>query len=686
MSLTSPAPISHAVTFRQMRTGLLLLAVAAFLWMIFGIWPAWLSWLLESKKTFVSAIMNGVTLAGLYFLVASGFTLVFGLMRNVNLAHGSLYLLGAYTGYDVAQWSNNWFAGVLAGTIAAGAVGALLQVLVFQRLAGDELRQTLVTIGMSIVAADLMLAVWGGKTYQFTIPEWIDGAVATPIITAIKSNGQAVTMRYPLYRLVVLGVSIVIGAGLWLTLNKTKIGMMIRAGVDDRAMLSVTGVNVRWLFVGVFAIGGMLAGFSGVIGGSALSVAPGEDVRYLLASLVVVIVGGMGSITGAAIGALLIGLAEQIGLVYFPTYGIVLTFVIMVATLAISPQGIISNQRTRSADPPRVALPGDIVTARLSPATALLAAGLAVFPLIVPPFIAFQLGAQSLILGMIALSLMVLAGYGGMVSLAQLTVAGIAGYSVAILGPNGTGVLGFNWPWWLYIPAAILIAGAVSALIGMIAVRTIGIYTIMITLAVATAFFFFAQQNYSLFNGHSGFRGVQPPIVFGIDWRQQVPFYYLTLGIAALGYVAVIYCARSPFGRALMATRDNPRRMRAVGYDVTFLRVTAYFLAGLIAGTAGVLFVWFNGRISPGTVGVSEVIGILVIAVIGGLRHPIGPFIGAAFYVLLKTFAIDLVGADRFNTLIGLVFLIIVFVSPDGIFGLWRRVAPRLALPSLRES
>ena len=166
--------------------------------MVFGVWPEWLEWLLDSKKAFVSAVLNGVTLAGLYFLVASGFTLVFGLMRNVNLAHGSLYLLGAYIGYDVTQWTSNWFLGVIAGTLALGAVGALLQILVFQRLAGDELRQTLVTIGISIVAADLMLAVWGGKTYQFTIPEWLDGAVATPIITAVKSNGQIVTMRYPL--------------------------------------------------------------------------------------------------------------------------------------------------------------------------------------------------------------------------------------------------------------------------------------------------------------------------------------------------------------------------------------------------------------------------------------------------------------------------------------------------------
>ena len=663
-----------------------MLAGAILLWMMFGVWPDWLDWLLDGKKTFVSAMLNGVTLAGLYFLVASGFTLVFGLMRNVNLAHGSLFLLGAYIGYDAAPWSDNWFVGVVAGALAIAAVGALLQIFVFQRLTGDELRQTLVTIGISIVAADLMLAIWGGKTYQFSIPPWLDGAVATPIITAIKSNGQIVTLRYPLYRLVVLAISLVIGVGLWLALNKTKFGTMIRAGVDDRGMLSATGVNVRLLFVGVFAIGGFLAGLSGVIGGSALSVAPGEDVRYLMASLVVVIVGGMGSIIGAAIGALLVGLAEQLGLVYFPTYGVVLTFVIMVVTLALRPQGIMGNARTRLADPVRPPAAGDIVPAEFTPATAALAVALVLFPLVASPFVVFQLGAQTLILGMIALSLTVLGGYGGMVSMAQLTVAGVAGYVVAILGPNGTGVLGFNWPWEIYVPVAILIAGVVSALIGAIAVRTAGIYTIMITLASAVAFFYLAQQNYSLFNGHSGFRGVAPPVVFGVSWRNAVPFYYLCLVVAALVYCAVVYAARSTFGLALMASRDNPRRARAVGYDVTILRVAAFFFAGLIAGVAGVLYVWFNGRISPGTVSVSEVVGILVIAVIGGLRHPIGPFLGAALYVVLKTFAIDIVGADRFNTLIGAIFLIIVFVSPDGILGLWRRIAPALAQRPLREA
>lgn len=320
------------------------------------------------------------------------------------------------------------------------------------------------------------------------------------------------------------------------------------------------------------------------------------------------------------------------------------------------------------------------------PATFVLVAALILYPLVVPPFFAFQIGAQILIFGMIGLSLMVLAGYGGMVSLAQLTTAGIAGYAVAILGENSVGIMGLGWSWWLSAPFAILLAAITAALIGLISVRTTGIYTIMITLAIATAFFYFANQNYTVFNGHSGYRGIQPPELFGLYWRDPLPFYYLCLAISALAYAAVLYCARSSFGLGLQAIRDNQRRMRALGYNTTAHRVAAYFLAGIIAGFAGVLLVWFNGRISPGTVSVAESIGILVIAVIGGLRHPIGPFLGAAIYVVMKTFAIDFIGAERFNTLIGLVFLAIVFMSPDGILGLWERLKPHLGPGSLRSS
>tara|TARA_R110000751_G_scaffold259709_3_gene358970 strand:+ start:1981 stop:3009 length:1029 start_codon:yes stop_codon:yes gene_type:complete len=331
------------------------------------------------------------------------------------------------------------------------------------------------------------------------------------------------------------------------------------------------------------------------------------------------------------------------------------------------------------------ATPTRNLLARIGTGHLVLAALLLAYPLVSSDFFLTQIGGYSLIFGMLALSLSLLAGYGGMVSLAQISFAGVAGYTVAIFGENNSNVLGFGWPWWLVMPLALFFAATSSALIGWVSVRTEGIYTIMITLAVATAAFYFVRQNYTLFNGFPGYTGLRAPIVFGVNFRDPVPFYYMCLVAATLSYAAVLYAARSTFGLTLQAIRDNPRRMRAIGFDVTAHKVVAWFYAGLIAGLAGVLLVWFNGRISPGTINVAAAINVLIIAVIGGLKHPIGPFIGAVMVVLMQTFAIDIVGAERFNTLIGVFFLAIVFFSPDGILGLWGQLRQRLAQEDLRS-
>lgn len=285
-------------------------------------------------KLFLLTLLNGLTLGALYFLVASGFSLVFGLMRNVNMAHGALYLLGGYIGFDVAEASGSWVLGVAAGFASMAILGVFLQMFIFRHMQGQDLRQTLVTIGISIILADFMLWIWGGDSYQFIVPDALFGATTIPLLG----------LKYPTYKLFVLLSAIVIGVALWLFLNRTRIGMMIRAGVDDKGMLQASGVNVDLIFTITFAIGAGLAGLAGVIGGSALSLAPGEDLRYLLASLVVVIVGGMGSIAGAAVGAALIGLADQFGLTYSPTYGVIYTFVIMVLVLAVRPTGIMGKR------------------------------------------------------------------------------------------------------------------------------------------------------------------------------------------------------------------------------------------------------------------------------------------------------------------------------------------------------
>jgi branched-chain amino acid transport system permease protein len=301
-------------------------------WIVLGLLLA--GWgLFDNDRLFLLTVLNGLTLAALYFLVAAGFTLIFGLMRNVNLAHGSLFLLGAYVGYSVGDATGSWFLALAAGFVSSALAGMLMQVLIFRRMEGQDLRQTLVTIGLSIVMADVFLWIWGGDIYQFDAPEWLTETVSLPIVN-----------KYAGFRLVLLLTAIVMGIVLWLFLNRTRVGMMVRAGVDDRKMLSASGVNVQRLFIVTFGIGAGLAGFAGVVGGTALSIAPGEDVRYLLASLVVVIVGGMGSISGAAAGALLIGMAETFGQAYAPTYGVVFTFVIMVMVLAFRPQGLMGKQ------------------------------------------------------------------------------------------------------------------------------------------------------------------------------------------------------------------------------------------------------------------------------------------------------------------------------------------------------
>jgi branched-chain amino acid transport system permease protein len=305
------------------------------LWLLVGgpiaLFSAWA--MADNLRLFMVTLLNGLTLASLYFIVASGFTLVFGLMRNVNLAHGSLYLLGGYIGFIVAERTGWWLLAVAAGFAVAAVAGLALQLLVLRHMQNQDLRQTMVTIGISIIVADILLWVFTGQVHQMEAPAWLQGPVrGLPLINA-----------YSAYRLSLLAMGIAIGIGLWWLLNRTRVGMMIRAGVDDRAMLASAGVNVNLVFAITFALGAGLAGLGGVIGAVELSMVPGEDTRLLLASLIVVIVGGMGSVVGAAVGAVILGLAETYGLAYAPTYSVVFTFLILILVLAFRPRGIMGK-------------------------------------------------------------------------------------------------------------------------------------------------------------------------------------------------------------------------------------------------------------------------------------------------------------------------------------------------------
>lgn len=326
-----------------------------------------------------------------------------------------------------------------------------------------------------------------------------------------------------------------------------------------------------------------------------------------------------------------------------------------------------------SSKSPSLAMPA--ATAFSNPPTALRVAGIAVLislPLVLPNFFVFQIAAQALVLGVIASSLSFLIGAGGLVTLSQMTIAGLSGYLMAIFGTSSVESISLGWPWWLAAPAAIAMATAFATLVGLLAIRTEGIYTIMITLAIGVAMFYLALQNYALFNGFQGFSRVHAPVVFGIDLSAPLPYYYLSL-VVGIGCTAVLcYLPKTAFGLALQGTRDNPRRMRALGFNVSAHRVAAYALAGAIAAVGGVLWVWFNGRVSPGTFGTGALFNLLIIAVLGGIRHPAGAYLGALVFILLQNFAIDLVDRERFNLMIGAVFLIVVLFSPDGLLGLWR--------------
>jgi branched-chain amino acid transport system permease protein len=291
----------------------------------------------QNVPIFWTVSLNGITLGALYFIIASGFTLIFGLMRVVNMAHGVLYLLGGWIGFHVLQSTGQWGLGLLAATGIAAAVGLVMQQLFLRWNQGQDLRQAMITIAISVIIADQILSSFGGTARSIAWPDVMDKS--SPL--------YFYDLHYPFVRFFLLFCAIAIGLAIWLWLKKTRMGMVVRAGVDDRQMVSALGVNIQLVFALVFTVGSGLAGFSGMLGGSLISVGPGEDVNFLINSLIVVIIGGMGSLGGAAIGALLLGLVDSYADVYlifgdsnYTNYSVLLTFLLLVVVLAVRPLGL----------------------------------------------------------------------------------------------------------------------------------------------------------------------------------------------------------------------------------------------------------------------------------------------------------------------------------------------------------
>lgn len=283
---------------------------------------------------FIFTFLNGITLAGLYFLVASGLTLIFGLMRVINLAHGAFYLLAGYISWTVADKTNNWLYGAIAGAISLAVFGTLVYVFLLRKFQYEELRVALITLGVSLVLAQAMLAIFGGEYYQTNIPDLLSKAVPIP----------GLGLSYPFFRLFVLFLAAVVAISLWIFITKTRYGAIIRAGVDDTTMVSALGINVQAVFIWIFFLGSLLVGFAGSVGGTTNSFGMGTDGDYLLFSLQVVIIGGLGSIGGVAIGSILVGVIGQFAVGYYPTFAGIITFSMLILVLAFRPQGILGKK------------------------------------------------------------------------------------------------------------------------------------------------------------------------------------------------------------------------------------------------------------------------------------------------------------------------------------------------------
>ena len=301
---------------------------------------------------------------------------------------------------------------------------------------------------------------------------------------------------------------------------------------------------------------------------------------------------------------------------------------------------------------------------------------LVLLPVFGSNFVVSQLGAQVLALGTVTLSLSFLAGQLGMVSLVQMSLAGVAAYAMAISGHAADG-FGWQWPIGASMCLAVVVTVLLSVVVGALSARTEGVYTIMITLAVGIAVFTLVQQNYAVFNGFNGLTGVRVPQVLPSAWGTHTNLYALCLALAALGFLFVAWFKQTTLGLALNGVRDNPRRMASLGFSVYQIRMLGFGVGGFLASLGGMALVWCDQMISPGRIQVSSMVDVLIMAVLGGIKNPWGPYVGALAYVLLKTFSIDLVGAERFNLLIGLVFITTVMCCEDGLTAWVKRARQR---------
>ncbi|MEF7614978.1 ABC transporter permease [Aquincola sp. MAHUQ-54] len=615
---------------------------------------------------FIVQLLNGLAGASSLFLVGAGLSLIFGVTRIVNFAHGSFYMLGIYIAYALAdKLGSAWFwPSLLLAALAVGAIGALVETTLLRRIyKAPELFQLLATFALVLVIKDAALWLWG--------PEDLLGPRAPGLTGSIDILGR----RFPTYDLFLIVIGPVVLGLLWLLLTRTRFGTLVRAATQDREMVGALGVNQAWLFTAVFALGAMLAGLGGALQLPREPANLGLDLLTIGDAFVVVVVGGMGSIPGAYVAALLIaeikalcigiGNVELFGIAFsFSKLTLVAEFLVMAIVLVVRPWGLFGRPQasSRNAGPPEAPLRPAGQGLKIA-GVALLLVLLAMPAATVDSPYLTVLAIDLLTAALFAASLHFIMGPAGMHSFGHAAYFGLGAYGAALL------VRSAGLPMELSLMLAPLAAAAGALLFGWFCVRLSGVYLAMLTLAFAQIVWSICYQWDDFTGGSNGLTGVWPA-----EWlSDKVHYYYLTLVLVAAAVMALRRILFSPFGYAMRAGRDSPLRADAIGIDVKRMQWAAFVVAGLFAGLSGALYAFSKGSISPDALAVGRSVDGLVMVLLGGLQTLSGPIVGAVTFTWLQ----DTVArsTDYWRALLGGIILLLVLAFPQGIAGFVRQLA-----------
>jgi branched-chain amino acid transport system permease protein len=603
-------------------------------------------------SVYLSQALSGLSHAATLFLVASGLSIIFGVTRIVNFAHGSFYMLGAYCAYSFSQFLMvrlgapfGFWAGIVLAALIVGLVGTLMEVTLLRRIyRAPELFQLLATFGVVLVVQDAALAIWGRED------------LLSPRAPGFRGVVEILGERFPQYHLLLICLGPAVLAALWLLFHRTRWGTLVRAATQDREMTGALGVNQRWLFTSVVFLGSVLAGLGGALQIPKEAVNLQMDINIIVEAFAVVVIGGMGSVTGAFLAALLVGEISAFGVLLFPKLTLVLTFLVMAVVLVIRPYGLLGKPGGESRS---TAQTSDIYLRRAGPHVR--RAGLAVLIALalVPAFAgeyAQLLLTEILILSLFAASLHFILGIGGLVSFGHAAWFGVGAYACALL------LTGLAVPMAGGLVAAPLVAAAVALVVGWFCTRLSGIYLAMLTLAFAQILWSLAFQS-TWTGGDNGILGVWPSAWAGSPAR----FYYLTLALCVASLLVLWRAVFAPFGYALRAARDSALRAEATGIDVRRQQWLAFALAGAFAGLAGALHAFHKGNVFPNVLSIPQSIDALVMVLLGGIDTLSGSVAGAAAYHFLQT---EIMRSTQYwRVILGGAILLLVLVFPHGIVG-----------------